>query len=95
MSTTLQRSVWDGHPMPLGNAFEMGNRKGARELHAVCRLESHLFGWQLVLEVGGLLSRSQVCRSREEVLDVSEHWRTVMLQAGWTARGSGAMHDTL
>jgi len=36
-----------------------------------------------VLEVNGLLSRSQVCRSRDEVLDVCEQWRAVMLSALW------------
>ena len=56
-STTLQRAIWDGHPVQLGNAFELRRRRGTRELHAICRLESHLLGWQLFLEVEGLLSR--------------------------------------
>jgi hypothetical protein len=82
-STTLQRAIWDGHPVRLGNAFELRKRKGARELHSVCRLESHLLGWQLFLETEGLLSRSQVCRSSDEVLDVCEKWRAVMVDGGW------------
>jgi hypothetical protein len=51
---TLQRTIWDGHPVSLGTGFELRKRKGARELHAVCRLESHLLGWQLFLETEGL-----------------------------------------
>ena len=69
----------------LGNAFEMRKPKGHRELHAVCRLESHVSGFELRLEVNGLLSRSQVCRSTDEVLDSSAQWRVAMLAAGWRA----------
>ena len=45
--------------------------------------QSHVFGWKLVLAVNGLLLRFQVCRSRDEVLDVSEDWRQAMVSAGW------------
>ena len=54
-----------------------------RELHAVCSLQTHRFGWELVLGVNGLLSLSQVCRSRDEVLVVCEQWRAVMVEGGW------------
>ena len=57
--------------------------KGGSELHAVCSLQTHKFGWEVVLEVNGLLSRSQVCRSRDEVLDLCEQWRAVMVETGW------------
>ena len=73
---TLQREFWDDHPVTLGTGFEL--RKGSRELRAVCSLQTHQLGWELTLEVNGLLSRSQVCRSRDEVLDVCEQWRAVM-----------------
>ena len=83
---TLQRAAWDGHPMSLGHAFEMRKAKGHRQLHTVCSLSSHLFGFELRLEVNGLLSRSQVCRSTDEVLDTSAQWRVAMLAAaGWQA----------
>jgi len=72
MSTTLQRTVWDGHPVSLGTGCALHKPKGDRELHAVCSLQTHKFGWEVVLEVNGLLSWSQVCRSRDEVLDVCE-----------------------
>ena len=74
-STTLQRAIWDGHPVWLGNAFELRKQKGTRELRAICALVSHRLGWELRLEIGGLMSRTQVCRSSDEVLDTCEHWR--------------------
>ena len=83
MSDTLQRALWDGHPVSLGTGFELHKPKGERELHAVCSLHTHRLGWELVLEVNGLLSRSQVCRSRDEVLDLCERWRAVMDGGGW------------
>ena len=55
MSDTLQRPFWDGHPVPLGDAFEMLKSKNGRSLHAVCALRSHQFGWELVLEVNRLV----------------------------------------
>ena len=84
MSGVLRREFWDGHQVPLGNAFELRKPKGKRDLYAVRSLRSHQFGWEPVLEVNGLLSRSQVCRSSYEVLDVTEHWRAAMLKNGWT-----------
>ena len=81
--TTVQRANWDGHPVSLGMAFAVDKRKGDRILHAVCALQTHQLGFELVLEVNGLLSRSQVCRSRDEVLDVSEYWRAAMVSVGW------------
>ena len=41
------------------NGFELRRRKGDRELRAVCSLQTHQLGWELVLEANGLLSRSQ------------------------------------
>ena len=83
MSDVLQRTTWDGHPASLGVGFELHKPKGEREVHAVCSLQTHRFGWEVVLEVQGLLSRSQVCRSRDEVLDLCEQWQTAMIANGW------------
>ena len=80
---TLQRASWDGHPVSLGTGFDLHKVKGERDLHAVCSLQTHRFGWEVVLEVNGLLSRSQVCRSRDEVLGVCEQWKAAMLEKGW------------
>jgi hypothetical protein len=84
MSTTTHRAVWDGHPVTLGKGFELRKPKGQRELRAVCSLQTHQLGWELRLGVNGLLSRSQVCRSRDEVLDVSEQWCAAMRDNGWS-----------
>ena len=44
----------------------------------------------LVLEVNGLIvSRSQVCRSSNEVLDVCEQWRVAMVENGLTPSSPG------
>jgi hypothetical protein len=83
MSDTLQRASWDGHPVSLGTGFELHKLKAERDLHAVCSLQTQVLGWEVVLEVNGLLSRSQVCRSRDEVLDLCEQWRAVMVETGW------------
>ena len=84
-TTTPHRGSWDwnGHPVPLGSAFRLHRRRGDRVLEAICTPQSHVFGWELVLTVNGLLSRSGACRSRDEVLDVSEDWRAAMVSAGW------------
>ena len=83
MSNTLQRASWDGNSVPPGTGFELRKPKGDRELRAVCSLQTHRFGWGVMIEVNGLLSRSQVCRSRDEVLDLSERWRAVMVESEW------------
>ncbi len=84
MSTTIQRAVWDGNPVPLGIGFTLKKPKASRELTAICALWSHHLGWELRLEVNGLLSRSQVCRSRDEVLALCEQWQGAMFENGWT-----------
>jgi hypothetical protein len=77
MNQVLQRADWDGHPVNLGDAWTL--RKADRE--ARCALFSHQLGWELRLIVGELV-RSQVCRSGDEVLDVTENW-AAMIQKGW------------
>ena|SRR5436190_15179181 len=79
-----QREHWDGHPVQRGLAFELRKHKGSRELRAACRVQTHHFGLELVLTVQGLLSRSQVCRSADELLETIEHWQRAMIAAGWS-----------
>ena len=81
---TPQRPLWDGHPVPLGHGVVLRKRKGHRELQAVFRLQSHQLGAEMFLEVNGLLSRSQVGRSTDEVIETFEHWRNAMLSSEWT-----------
>ena len=88
----LASAVWDGHLVSLGNAFELRKPKGVRELHAVCRLDTHRFGYELRLEVNGLMSRTQVCRSTDEVLDLSEQWRAAMLEKGGRNDAAPTVH---
>ena len=83
MSTPIQRSVWDGHPVSLGTGFTLTRPKAGRELTATCGLWSHQLGWELRLEVNGLISAIAGCRSRDEVLDTCEQWRAAMIQKGW------------
>jgi hypothetical protein len=94
MSDVIQRSFWDGNPVSLGTAFDLLKHSGSHELRAVCLLQTHQLGFELRLEVNGVFSRSQVCPSTNEVLETSEHWRTVMIQAGWGATDSRQIHDT-
>ena len=84
MSDVLQRAAWDGQPVSLGFAFMLQKARGGGDLLAICSLQSHVLGWELVLEVNGLPARSRVCRSRDEVLDVSEQWCATMRDQGWT-----------
>ena len=53
----------------------------APAIRAPSALQTHQLGSELVLEVQGLLSRSQVCRSRDEPRRC-EQWRAVMVEAG-------------
>jgi hypothetical protein len=56
----------------------------ARSRQAVCELWSHQLGWELRLVVdGGDFRRSEVCRSQDEVLDVTEQWKAAMVGRGW------------
>ena len=47
MFDNLQPASWDGHPVSLGNGFELQEAKGDRRLHAICSLQTHRFGWRL------------------------------------------------
>jgi hypothetical protein len=82
MSNTLQRPSWDGNSVPLA----LGSSCASRRATASCARSApctHRFGWGVVIEVNGLLSRSQVCRSRDEVLDLSERWCAVIVESEW------------
>lgn len=66
-----QREGWSGGPAFLGKAWTM--TKGGRT--ATCALFSHQLGWELRLAIdGGVLQRSQVCRSNDEILDTQQQW---------------------
>jgi hypothetical protein len=79
----LQRRDWNGEPVIVGDAFRVHKARAGRQLEAVCHVVTHALGWELRLEVEGSLQRSQVCRTQDEVLDMSEAWKAAMLAKGW------------
>jgi hypothetical protein len=56
------------------SGFRLPNRKQRcdRHLEAVCHLQTHQFGWEIVLTVNNPLQHSQVCRSPHEILDTTD-----------------------
>jgi hypothetical protein len=79
----LQRPNWTG-PTPLGEGWRLHKQVCGRARQAVCELWSHQLGWELRLVIdGGELTRSQVCRSNDEILDTQEQWRAAMVGQGW------------
>ncbi len=81
---TLQREHWPGEPARLGESWRLHKSGCAPAKEAVCRLQSHVFGWELILEINGSLYASQVCRNSEQVLTTSEQWKKAMIEKGWT-----------
>jgi hypothetical protein len=79
-----QRHDWRGGQTLLGDTFRLHKDRCAQQLEAACRLDTHALGWELRLEIAGSLQRSQVFRSQDEVLDVSEQWKAAMIEKGWT-----------
>ncbi|HEX6213171.1 MAG TPA: hypothetical protein VFZ38_00030 [Vicinamibacterales bacterium] len=75
----IQRALWNGHPTELGHLFRLHKQRGDKRLNAICRLMSHQFGWEVVLDVNGELQRSHVCRSQDEVLTTSPHYSRMSL----------------
>jgi hypothetical protein len=67
----------------LGDAFRVHRERGGQRLEAACRVVTHPLGWELRLEIGGWLQRSQICRTRDEVLATSDLWKTAMANNGW------------
>jgi hypothetical protein len=83
MSATLQREHWSGQPTHLGDLFCVNRTRDQKQLHAVCQLWTHAFGWELRLEIAGDLQRSEVCRSQEAVFTTFETWKAAMIEKGW------------
>ena len=82
--TTRQRSSWSGEPVRDGELFRVHRIRCGRQLQAACELWTHRFGWELRLVVNdGQLQRSEVCRSPDAVLEVSENWKAAMVERGW------------
>lgn len=78
----LQRDQWS-EPVPLGEGFRLHKERCGRQLEAVCHLQTHQLGWELVLTVNASLQRSEVVRSQDAMLDVTERWQAAMMDKGW------------
>lgn len=85
---TRRREAWPGYAVDLGEGFRVHRERAGRQLEAICWLRTHPLGWELVLSVNGSLQRSEVCRSRDEVVDRTESWRAALLARGWHSPGN-------
>jgi hypothetical protein len=79
-----QREYWPGHPVDLGYAFRLHKDRYGRQLEAICWLRTHPLGWELVLNVNDSLQRSEVVRSQDAVLDLTERWKAALIDKGWS-----------
>jgi len=79
----LQRESWHGEPKNLGDCFRLTKETHGRQMTSVCRLFTHQFGWELFLEVNGLLQQSAVCRTENDVFSTFEEWKAAMIEKGW------------
>jgi hypothetical protein len=77
MNTTI-RHFWKGVPVELETMWTVTKR----DRIARCALLSHQPGWELRIDSEDLLM-PQVCRSDQEIEDVSASWRAAMIQKGW------------
>jgi hypothetical protein len=82
----LQRSVWSGQPVEQGHLFRLHQQRGEKRIDAICRLMSHQFGWEVILDVNGELQRSEVCRSQDEALTTADQWKAAMIENAWVVR---------
>jgi hypothetical protein len=83
MSATLQREHWNGQPTRLGELFTVRKERQGKSFEAICHLWTHVFGWEVRLEIDGDLQRSEVCRSKEAVFTAGETWKNAMIEKGW------------
>lgn len=69
----LQRPYWTGAPHEMGELFVL--HKNRREAKAV--LLTHQVGWEVRLMIGAQeeIVQTQVCRTKEEVLDTGDRGR--------------------
>ena len=77
MNTAI-RPFWNGVPVELETVWTLAKRDRV----ARCVLLTHQLGWELRIDAGDLLM-TQVCRSDQEIEDVSGAWKAAMIQKGW------------
>jgi hypothetical protein len=82
--SVLLRESWNGCPAMLGEGWRLRKAVCGHPRQSVCELWSHQMGWELRLVIdGGDLRRSQVVRLNDEILGVTEQWKTAMVERGW------------
>ncbi len=75
----LQLPEWHGAPIRLQVVWRLV-KKGRK---ATCELWSHQLGWELRLEAGGGMLRSEVFRDQEAVFTAMTDWRDRLSEKGW------------
>ena len=81
----LRRESWNGCPAMRGEAWRLRKAVCGHPRQAVCELWSHQLGSEIRLVIdGGELRRSQVIRSNDEILTVTEQWKAAMVGRGWS-----------
>jgi hypothetical protein len=78
MNQTPRRATWNGVPVKLQDLWTL--RK--REHVATLELWSHLTGWECRIDSDPILM-TRVCRSDQEIEDVSAAWKQAMIEKGW------------
>jgi len=80
--SVLQRDHWT-EPAHLGEGFRLHKDRCGRQLEAICHLQTHPLGWERVLTINASLQRSEVVRSQDAVLDLTEGWKAALIEKGW------------
>lgn len=70
---------WNGAPKIIGTVWTVSKAGVTCD----CILSTHPLGWELRMR-GQDLIRSQVCKTEDEVFDVSERWSAEAESRGWT-----------
>ena len=81
----MSTSLWYSLVKPeLGEGWRLRKVVCSHPRQAVCELRSHQLGSELQHVIDGVdLRRSQVVRSNDEILTVTEQWKTAMVERGW------------
>ena len=78
MNATTIRTTWNGVPVPLQPLWVLS--KGSKTVTLM--LYTHQLGWECRVDGAGILL-TQVCRSDQEIGDVSSAWREALLEKDW------------
>ena len=78
MNTTTIRTTWNGVPVPLETLWALS--KGSKTVRLM--LYTHQLGWECRVDGAGILM-TQVCRSDQEIEDISAAWQEALIEKGW------------